>query len=135
MTIRRRDFLKTVALAGSAMLVYQPVLNAFQKPKPGEDQFQTLGKWIPSTCQGCTTWCAIEINVQNDRVVKVRGNSNSKVNPGYVCPRGHMIPRMHYDPDRIKVPMKRTNPQKGKGIDPQFVPITWTKLSRQLPTK
>ena len=30
-----------------------------------------------------------------------------------------------YDPDRIKVPMKRTNPEKGRGIDPKFVPITW----------
>ncbi len=30
-----------------------------------------------------------------------------------------------YDPDRIKVPMKRTNPRKGKEEDPGFVPITW----------
>ncbi|MDP6735953.1 MAG: molybdopterin-dependent oxidoreductase, partial [Nitrospinaceae bacterium] len=30
-----------------------------------------------------------------------------------------------YDPDRVKVPMKRTNPRKGKGIDPRFVPISW----------
>ena len=30
-----------------------------------------------------------------------------------------------YAPDRIKVPMKRTNPQKGRGVDPKFVPISW----------
>ena len=30
-----------------------------------------------------------------------------------------------YDPDRVKVPMKRTNPLKGRGVDPKFVPITW----------
>jgi anaerobic selenocysteine-containing dehydrogenase len=36
-----------------------------------------------------------------------------------------MIPQQMYDPDRIKVPMKRTNPQKGRGIDPKFVPISW----------
>lgn len=30
-----------------------------------------------------------------------------------------------YDPDRIKVPMKRTNPRKGRHEDPGFIPITW----------
>jgi anaerobic selenocysteine-containing dehydrogenase len=36
-----------------------------------------------------------------------------------------MIAQQVYDPDRIKVPMKRTNPAKGRGIDPKFVPISW----------
>lgn len=44
---------------------------------------------------------------------------------GFCCPRGHMIPQLMYDPDRVKVPMKRMNPLKGKGVDPQFVPISW----------
>ncbi len=30
-----------------------------------------------------------------------------------------------YDPDRIKVPMKRDQPPKRQGIDPKFVPISW----------
>ena len=55
----------------------------------------------------------------------MRGNPLSKTNHGYCCPRGHLIPQQMYDPDRIKVPMKRTNPAKGRGIDPKFVPITW----------
>ena len=42
-----------------------------------------------------------------------------KTNHGYCCPRGHLIPQQTYDPDRIKVPMKRTNPQKGRGVDPE----------------
>jgi anaerobic selenocysteine-containing dehydrogenase len=80
---------------------------------------------VASTCQGCTQWCAIQIFVQNGRAVRVRGNPLSKTNHGYVCPRGHLIPQQTYDPDRVKVPMKRTNPVKGRGIDPKFVPITW----------
>jgi len=80
---------------------------------------------VASTCQGCTQWCAIQIFVQNGRATRVRGNPLSKTNHGYVCPRGHMIPQQVYDPDRIKVPMKRTNPAKGRGIDPKFVPISW----------
>ena len=80
---------------------------------------------MASTCQGCTQWCAIQIFVQDGRATRVRGNPLSKTNHGYVCPRGHLIPQQIYDPDRIKVPMKRTNPAKGRGIDPKFVPITW----------
>ena len=80
---------------------------------------------MASTCQGCTQWCAIQIFVEDGRAVRVRGNPLSKTNHGYVCPRGHLIPQQVYDPDRIKVPMKRTNPAKGRGVDPKFVPITW----------
>lgn len=58
-------------------------------------------------------------------MTQVRGNHLSKCNHGYCCVRGHLIPQMAYDPDRVKVPMKRTNPLKGRGIDPKFVPITW----------
>ncbi|MCF8199586.1 MAG: molybdopterin-dependent oxidoreductase, partial [Sulfuritalea sp.] len=63
--------------------------------------------------------------VQTGRVVRVRGNEISKSNHGYVCPRGHLIPQQTYDPDRVKMPLKRTNPVKGRGIDPKFVPISW----------
>jgi hypothetical protein len=66
----------------------------------------------------------VEFFVQGGRAVKVRGNQLSKANSGYCCPRGHIMLQQAYDPDRIKVPMKRTNPEKGRGIDPKFVPIT-----------
>ena len=95
---------------------------AVRKAKPAGP---AKGDWVASTCQGCTQWCAIQIFVQDGRAVRVRGNPLSKTNHGYVCPRGHLIPQQVYDPDRIKVPMKRTNAPKGRGIDPKFVPITW----------
>ncbi|MFN2368229.1 MAG: molybdopterin-dependent oxidoreductase, partial [Desulfurivibrionaceae bacterium] len=52
-------------------------------------------------------------------------NRHSKQNDGIVCPRSHLSLQQLYDPDRVKVPMKRTNPKKGRGIDPKFVPISW----------
>lgn len=130
MKIKRRDFLKVSVAAGAAIALAGPSLNAFaaksatlagEKVSGGTD----AGKWIPSTCQGCTAWCPVEFFVQEERVVKVRGNQLSKANNGYVCPRGHLMVQQAYDPDRIKVPMKRTNPEKGRGIDPKFVPISW----------
>jgi anaerobic selenocysteine-containing dehydrogenase len=130
MKIRRRDFLKASVAVGAAVVITGPSLNAFAlKPAPLAGEKVTggtdAGKWIPSTCQGCTAWCPVEFFVQSGRATKVRGNQFSMANGGYCCPRGHLMLQQLYDPDRVKVPMKRTNPQKGRGIDPRFVPITW----------
>ncbi|MDP1900334.1 MAG: molybdopterin-dependent oxidoreductase [Rubrivivax sp.] len=101
-----------------------PRTSAFV-PRAAKPSAPAPGAWVGSTCQGCTQWCAIQIFVQDGRATRVRGNPLSKTNHGYCCPRGHMIPQQVYDPDRIKTPMKRTNPAKGRGVDPKFVPISW----------
>ncbi|NOY51757.1 MAG: molybdopterin-dependent oxidoreductase [Chlorobi bacterium] len=124
MKLRRRDFLKTSAVVGAGAMALSPAVGAFAK-KTGKKGKNRSGEWHATTCQGCTTWCPVEVFVQDGRAVKVRGNQNSAINPGTTCPRGHMIPKQMYDPDRIKTPMKRTNPAKGRGVDPQFVPISW----------
>ncbi|MHB8056935.1 MAG: molybdopterin-dependent oxidoreductase [Desulfuromonadaceae bacterium] len=125
MNIKRRDFLKITAAAGAVATIGLPKLNAFAAGQIAKAADATNGEWMPSTCMGCTAWCPVEFYVQEGRIVKVRGNQLSKANNGYCCPRGHMMIQQAYDPDRIKVPMKRTNPAKGKGIDPKFVPISW----------
>ena len=101
-----------------------PVTSALT-PRKAKPASPAQGDWVASTCQGCTQWCAIQIFVQDGRAVRVRGNPLSKTNHGYVCPRGHLIPQQVYDPDRIKQPMKRTNPEKGIGVDPGWKEITW----------
>ena len=128
MKLTRRDFIKASAATGgwlaTGFSLAQPVTNAMARRK-ARAAGPAKGDWVASTCQGCTQWCAIQIFVENGRAVRVRGNPLSKTNHGYCCPRGHMIPQQVYDPDRIKVPMKRTNPAKGRGVDPKFVPISW----------
>ena len=130
MRLTRREFLQAslatagMLVAGCATQSATPVTSAMvvRKARPAGP---AKGDWVASTCQGCTQWCAIQIFVEEGRAVSVRGNPLSKTNHGYVCPRGHLIPQQTYDPDRVKVPMKRTNAQKGRGIDPKFVPISW----------
>ena len=127
MRLTRREFIKASA-ATTAMLAAgcatQPETSAMAV-REAKSAGPAKGDWVASTCQGCTQWCAIQIFVQEGRAVRVRGNPLSKTNHGYCCPRGHLIPQQVYDPDRIKVPMKRTNAQKGRGVDPRWVPITW----------
>ncbi len=130
MRLTRREFIQAsvasaaMLSAGCATQTAAPVTSAMAL-RPAKAAGPAKGDWVASTCQGCTQWCAIQIFVEEGRAVRVRGNPLSRTNHGYVCPRGHMIPQQVYDPDRIKVPMKRTNPQKGRGVDPKFVPITW----------
>ncbi len=88
-------------------------------PSPGS------GKWVPTVCQGCTTWCMKEAYVQNGRVFHVRGNQHSKITGKSGCVRQSMALTELYDPDRVRYPMKRTNPKKGRGEDPGFVRISW----------
>jgi anaerobic selenocysteine-containing dehydrogenase len=125
MEIRRRDFLKSSAAVGAFVAVGTPSLNGLAAVDESQSTDPGAGRWVPSTCQGCTTWCPVEIFVQDGRAVKVRGNPRSKQNDGVCCPRGHLGLQMVYDPDRVKVPLKRTNPKKGRGVDPKFVPISW----------
>ncbi len=130
MKLTRRAFIQAsmatsgLLVAGCATQTAAPVTSAMAL-RPAKAAGPAKGDWVASTCQGCTQWCAIQIFVQDGRAVRVRGNPLSKSNHGYVCPRGHLIPQQVYDPDRIKVPMKRTNPQKGRGVDPKWVPISW----------
>ncbi|WP_136805557.1 molybdopterin-dependent oxidoreductase [Desulfosediminicola flagellatus] len=141
MRIKRRDFLKLTALAGASAALSgcsrsEPEMNALSSEKM---RSMTIGvepgEWKPTTCQGCTTWCPVEVFVQDGRAVKVKGNRYSKQNDGKVCPRGHLAMQQLYDPDRVKVPMKRTNPNKGKGHDPKFVPISWDEALNTIADK
>jgi anaerobic selenocysteine-containing dehydrogenase len=125
-TVNRRTFLKASMGGGLvAAIGGGPLLSAFAEVAPGGRPAAAVGQWIASTCQGCTSWCPIQVRVAEGRAISVRGNPLSKANHGRICPRPHLALQQVYDPDRIKVPMKRTNPRKGRNEDPKFVPITW----------
>lgn len=126
--LNRRNFLKLSAASGlfvAGASQTKPVLNAFTKTTEASAKNEPQGEWIASTCQGCTAWCAVQIYRVNGRATKVRGNPNAKANHGHSCVRSHIALQQLYDPDRVKQPMKRTNPKKGRNEDPGFVPITW----------
>lgn len=124
MSINRRDFLKTTAgtaAIASTISIFPEAVEA----KTGELGYEgEAGKWVASTCQGCTSWCSIQGLVVDGKLIKVRGNPNSP-SGGRICPRPHLAIQQVYDPDRVKTPLKRTNPTKGRGVDPKFVPISW----------
>ncbi len=121
----RRTFLKAFGTATLfATAGGDPVLTFFAQDTAAP-QAELAARWIASTCQGCTTWCPVQVRVVDGRAVSLRGNPHAKANHGKICPRPHLALQQVYDPDRIKVPMRRTNPKKGRDQDPGFVPISW----------
>lgn len=128
--------MKASAVTGASFALSDPFgicLRAFAQPKGKYVAVQ--GEWKPATCQGCTSWCAQQVYVADGRAVKVRGNPHSKVNGSASCPRAHMALQQVYDPDRVKVPLKRTNPKKGRNEDPGFVPISWDEAIEAIADK
>jgi thiosulfate reductase/polysulfide reductase chain A len=69
--------------------------------------------------------CAYIAHLRNGRIVRLGGNPKDQTAEGKLCVKGYSGLRLLYDPDRLKFPMKRTNPEKGIGVDPGWVKISW----------
>jgi anaerobic selenocysteine-containing dehydrogenase len=95
--------------------------------KVAEKQADTKdGEWIPTVCNLCIYGqCATQVHVVDGVPVKVEGNPNAPHNLGRLCARGNSGIMDLFDPYRVKVPMKRTNPERGLDVDPMFVEISW----------
>ena len=86
-------------------------------------------RWIPTYCNQCNMGPdPIRILVRNGVAVKAEGNpAFSDVHPGHgrACVKVKGLIQKLYNPNRVKAPMKRTNPKKGRDEDPGWVEISW----------
>lgn len=82
-------------------------------------------RWVQSVCKMCLAGCGIVVHVVDGVVVKIEGDPTNPDNMGKLCPKGQSGLMRLYDPNRVKAPLKRTNPQKGPGVDPKWQEISW----------
>jgi anaerobic selenocysteine-containing dehydrogenase len=61
------------------------------------------------TCPLCEATCGLEITIQRGRAVSVRGDKDDVFSKGYLCPKGAALADLHYDPDRLRHPLIKTN--------------------------
>jgi molybdopterin-containing oxidoreductase family molybdopterin binding subunit len=73
----------------------------------------------------CYIGCGIKVLVENGVVVHIEGNPDNPQNRGKMCAKGHAGFMNLYNPNRVKVPLKRTNPNKGLDVDPGWQEISW----------
>ena len=69
----------------------------------------------------CPDACGLEIEVEGNRVVKVRGDADHPYSQGTLCPKMNGYDRTVHSPDRLTQPLFRVGP-KGSG---EFRPGTW----------
>ena len=70
----------------------------------------------------------LEVEVEDGVAVQVTPNFDAAgIHPGggRVCVKAYGLVQKVYNPNRVRSPMKRTNPRKGRDEDPGFVPISW----------
>jgi anaerobic selenocysteine-containing dehydrogenase len=59
-------------------------------------------------CNLCEAICGLQLGVEGDRVVSVRGNREDPLSRGHICPKALALPDIHADPDRLTRPVRRT---------------------------
>ncbi len=84
---------------------------------------------IPVYCHQCVAGPdLLKVIVEDGVAIGVEPNQDvADVHPacGKVCVRAYGLIQKLYNPARIKSPMQRTNPRKGRGEDPGWKPISW----------
>ncbi len=84
-------------------------------------------KWVPTACGMCYAKCGILALVEDGVVVRLEGNPDNPQNRGKMCAKGKSGVMNLYNPYRVKVPLKRTNPNKGLHVDPGWQKISWNE--------
>ena len=60
-----------------------------------------------SFCRVCHASCPLEVDVQNNRVIAVRGVMDDPLFEGYTCIKGRQLPDQMADPHRLRAPLRR----------------------------
>ena len=135
-TITRRNFVKAAAATAATAGIAGGLLGC-----ASNDENQSGGgaakqdEWIPSMCNMCFNHCSILGHVVDGKLVEIKGDDRSPAGWGHLCGKGTAGIMQLYDPNRITVPLRRTNPNKGIGIDPQWEEITWDEAYDEILAK
>ena len=66
-----------------------------------------MGEWKKTSCVLCAQNCRLEMEVENNRVIKVRGDKDNPRSQGYCCRKGLSMDHYVHNADRLEYPLKR----------------------------
>lgn len=78
----------------------------------------TSRRTVYRSCTLCEATCGLALELEGDRIVSARGDSDDPLSRGYVCPKGVSIAEVQHDPDRLRTPLLRS-------AEGTFAPIRW----------
>ncbi len=104
--------------------------------RPGGERHESPNiEWVPTTCRMCLVGCGVLVKVENGRPMNVIGNPDTPKNRGRMCAKGKSGIMNHYNVNRVTGPLKRTNPEKGIGVDPKWQEISWEEATDTISQK
>src|SRR3989304_2713157 len=127
----RRKFLKLAGAASAGALMFGDVLKAV-KAQPSvvgatssKWENYKVGQKTPSICPYCSGGCGLLVTTLGGQLVEIEGDPIHPINGGALCSKASAVYQLVTSERRLRYPMKRTNPVKGKDQDPGWVRITW----------
>jgi len=81
-------------------------------------------KTTPSTCNGCSVGCSIELNASQNKMLRILGVDNDAVNQGWLCDKGRYNFEFLNNQSRIKEPVE--------SVDGNFVKISTKEVVNKL---
>ncbi len=61
------------------------------------------------TCTLCEAMCGLAIEVENGRIMKIRGDEEDPFSRGHICPKALALKNIHEDGNRIRKPLIKRN--------------------------
>jgi anaerobic selenocysteine-containing dehydrogenase len=63
---------------------------------------------VHRVCPFCEATCGLNVEVEGDRVVMVRGDKEDPFSQGFLCPKAYGVKELYHNPDRLQRPLRRT---------------------------
>ena len=80
-------------------------------------------------CPFCEACCGLEVDVEENKVVRIRGDEHDVFSHGFLCPKAIGLKDLHDDPDRLRTPLIKR--------DGKFIAATWdeayAEIEKRLP--
>lgn len=86
-----------------------------------------MGEWKKSSCVLCAQNCGLEMKVEHNRIVKVRGDKDNPRSRGYTCRKGLNIAHYVHNEDRVFYPLKKVGGSHER--------ITWEQAISEIAEK
>lgn len=86
-----------------------------------------MGEWKKSGCVLCAQNCGLEMEVEDNRIVKVRGDKENPRSKGYCCRKGLSIADYVHNADRLSYPMKKVGDHHER--------ISWEQAIKEISAK
>ncbi len=125
MTLSRRDFVKTNAIAATATvagITIPGVKDAMAAHKNAGHSDKI--RWDKAPCRFCGTGCSVLVGTKDGRVVATQGDPDAPVNRGLNCIKGYFLSKIMYGKDRLTMPLlRKTDGEYDK--EGEFEEVSW----------